>query len=98
MERLKPLTDLLVPDPRFAEIMVADGKYGGPTTYSLEDHYKRYSLLTWPTGAPEEIVSGFVTAQHLAVFSWFVYPFSSVAELPALITLEHDLRRRMSNE
>lgn len=98
MERLKPLAELLVSDPRYAEMMIADEEYGGPTTYSLEDHYKRYALLTWPPGAPMEIVSGFVTAQHLAIYAWFVYPFSTLAALQALVTLEHALRRRMSNE
>lgn len=98
MERLKTLADLLISDPRFAKMMTADEEDGGATIYSLEDHYKRYALLPWPTGAPAEIVSGFVTAQHLAIYAWFVYPFSSVAGLQILVTLEHALRRRMANE
>jgi hypothetical protein len=98
MERLKQLEDLLTEDPRFSEMMLWGAEEGEPTTYSLEQHYQRYAILKWPRGAPVEIVSGFVTAQHLAIYAWFVYPFSSAAELQALITLEHALRRRMSNE
>lgn len=98
MEKLKPLTSLLTADPRFAEMMLWGAEEGEPPIYSLEQHYQRYALLQWPQGAPEEIVSGFVTAQHLAIYAWFAYPFSSVAELQAIATLEHALRRRMSNE
>ncbi|MDQ3820041.1 MAG: hypothetical protein M3362_20520, partial [Acidobacteriota bacterium] len=98
MEKLKPLTSLMTADPRFAEMMHWGAEEGEPPIYSLEQHYQRYALLQWPQGAPEEIVSGFVTAQHLAIYAWFVYPFSSVAELQAIATLEHALRRRMSNE
>ena len=97
MERLKNLSDLFSEDQRFAEMMqfAADDEDLG---YSLKRHYERFATLDWPRGAPEEIVSGFVTAQHLAIYAWYVFPFASVAELQALITLEHALRRRMSNE
>ncbi len=98
MEKLKPLTSLLAADSHFAEMMLWGAEEGEPPIYSLEQHYQRYAMLQWPQDAPEEIVSGFVTAQHLAIYAWFVYPFSSVAELQAIATLEHALRRRMSNE
>ena len=97
METLKPLKRLLEEDPRFADTMWWGKSFWEPT-YSLKRHYERYAMLEWPKGAPEEIVNGFVTAQHLAIYAWFVYPFSTVAELQALVTLEHALRRRMSNE
>lgn len=97
METLKGLNSLLEEDARFAEMMMCGEEEAEPT-YSLKQHYQRYAMLEWPQGAPEEIVNGFVTAQHLAIYAWFVYPFSGVAELQALVTLEHALRRRMSNE
>lgn len=97
METLKTLSALLTEDSRFAEMMVEGDEEGQPN-YALEQHYRRYAMLEWPRGAPEEIVNGFVTAQHLAIYAWFVYPFSSLAELQGLLTLEHALRRRMSNE
>jgi hypothetical protein len=96
MEKLKPLSELFTEDSIFSQMMRLAAEEGEPT-YSLEQHYQRYAMLKSPRGAPEEIVSGFVTAQHLAIYSWFVYPFSSAAELQALATLEHALRRRMSN-
>jgi hypothetical protein len=98
MEMLKPFAALLREDRRFAEMMLSGREESEPSTYSLNQHYTRYAMLPWPRGAPEEIVSGFVTAQHLSIYAWFVYPFSSVAELQALITLERALRRRMNNE
>jgi len=98
METLKHLTALLNEDPRFAEMMQTGTEAHEPSTYSLEQHYQRYAMLARPRQAPEEIVNGFVTAQHLAIYAWFAYPFSSVAELQALVTLEHALRRRMANE
>lgn len=98
METLKALAALLNEDPRFARMMIWGAEEEEPATYSLEQHYERYAMLAWPRGAPEEIVNGFVTAQHLAIYAWFVYPFSAVAELQALVTLEHALRRRMANE
>jgi hypothetical protein len=98
METLKPLTALFSEDPRFAQVMLWGREEAEPNRYSLNQHYARYAMLSWPRGAPEEIVNGFVTAQHLAIYAWLIYPFSSVAKLQALITLEHALRRRMSNE
>jgi hypothetical protein len=97
MEELKSLQTLLLEDPRYAEMMLIGAEEDEPA-YSLQQHYRRYSMLDWPRGAPEEIVNGFVTAQHLAIYAWFVFPFSAAAELQALVTLEHALRRRMSNE
>ncbi len=98
MERLKSLAALLKEDPRLARAMLWGAETNEPATYSLQRHYERYAILDWPRGAPIEIVNGFVTAQHLAIYAWFVYPFSAVAELQALVTLEHALRRRMANE
>jgi|SRR5712664_3113247 len=97
METLKPLSELTKKDPRFAQMMTF-GESFWKRRYSLKQHYERYALLEWPKGAPEEIVNGFVTAQHLAIYAWFVYPFSTLAQLQALVTLEHALRRRMSND
>jgi hypothetical protein len=97
MEELKSLQTLLLEDRRYAEMMLLGAEEGEPA-YSLQQHYHRYAMLDWPRGAPEEIVNGFVTAQHLAIYAWFVFPFSAVAELQALVTLEHALRRRMLNE
>lgn len=98
METLKPLADLLSADPRLAQMMIAGAQDDEEPNYTLVQHYNRYAMLPWPKGAPEEIVSGFVTAQHLAIYAWFVFPFSSLAGLQAIATLEHALRRCMANE
>lgn len=98
MEELKPLDALISVDRKLIDIMEWHAPDEEPRTYPLEQHYERYAMLGWPRDAPVEIVNGFVTAQHLAIYAWFVYAFSSVAELQALVTLEHALRRRMANE
>lgn len=98
MEFLKPFEGLLETDPKVFESVAFAPRDFKPSKYSFEQHYKRYSSLDWPRGAPTEIVNGLVTAQHLAIYSWFVFPFSSVALLQGLITLEHALRRRMGDK
>jgi hypothetical protein len=97
MEFLKPLPQLRKVDFRMLRMMAFVPRGLSLRRYNLKQHYLRYASLGWPEDAPVEIVNGFVTAQHLAIYSWFVFPFSGAASLQALITLEHALRRRMGN-
>jgi len=96
MERLKSRESLLNPDPRFAEMITFGGAAESLATYTLDHHYRRFALLSPPAGAPEEVVGSYVTAQHLAILSWFVFPLSSLAETQAYGCLELALRRRMN--
>ena len=73
MERLKPLESFFDPDPRFAE-RITVGDDDALLRYTFADHYRRFALLSPPSGAPVEVVGSYVTAQHLAILSWFFFP------------------------
>ena len=96
MERLKPIDALLEPDGRFGEMMLWGEDEDSDVSYDLVDHYERFALLSSPGNAPEEVVGSFVTAQHLAIASWWFFPFSVVAKNQAYNALELALRRRMN--
>lgn len=96
MEKLKPFSQLLEPDERFAQMMLFGEEEDSDVTYTFEDHYTRFALLAPPAKAPEEVVGSFVTSQHLAIASWWFFPFSVVAENQAYCALELALRRRMN--
>jgi hypothetical protein len=98
MESLKPFKSILEEDPRFVSMMTFGRDDDEAQIYTFEHHYQRYSLLEPPSAASEEIINGLITAQHLAIYSWFVFPFISSAEFQALSTLEHAIRRTMFNK
>lgn len=96
MEQLKSLHGLMDADPRFAEVILFGDDDEVPKSYTLEDHYRRFTLIQPPARAPEEVFGSFVTAQHLAIYGWFCYPMTAVSENQAYASLELALRRRMN--
>jgi hypothetical protein len=101
IEKLKTCSELFDEDPRFAENILWGAEYDEPPimdSYALEDHCRRFALISAPSAAPVEVVGSFITAQHLAIYSWFFFPFATVAESQAYGTLEMALRRRMNND
>jgi hypothetical protein len=86
-ERFKEFEDLLVPDSRSRYREVGPG--------SLEGFYRLMAGIRLNGTVPQDIRNHFVTARHLVVYSWFVYPFVMVAQSHAYGTLEYALRERL---
>jgi hypothetical protein len=86
-ERFKQFDELLAPDVRSRLREV------GPA--SLEGFYRVIAEIRLNETVPQDIRNHFVTARHLAIYSWFVYPFVMLAQSHAYGTLEFALRERL---
>ncbi len=95
-DELKPFEEVLLADPRQAVWSVMTPS--GFRKVTLEDHHKRVTHLVLSASVPAGIRESFDTARNLYVYSWFVYPFQTVAELQAYTVLEAALRLRIQRE
>ncbi|HEX2219343.1 MAG TPA: hypothetical protein VHG35_11115 [Gemmatimonadales bacterium] len=86
-ERFKEFDELLTPDSR--------SRYREVGPASLEGFYRIMAELRLNATVPQDIQNHFVTARHLVVYSWFVYPFVMLAQSHAYGTLEYALRERL---
>lgn len=86
-ERFKEFDELLVPDSRSRYREVGPG--------SLEGFHRVMAEIRLNEAVPQDIRNHFVTARHLVVYSWFVYPFVMLAQSHAYGTLEYALRVRL---
>jgi hypothetical protein len=86
-EHFKIFEELLTPDSRSQYRELGPG--------SLEGFHRVMADINLNIAVPEAIRSHFITARHLVVYSWFVYPFVMVAQSHAYTTLEYALRERL---
>jgi hypothetical protein len=83
IESLKPFSELHSQDER--------QNYRG---LSLEAVHEFAAALTLNAGVPERVQDQFTIARHAVVYSWFVYPMNSAAELYGLLAVEQALYLR----
>jgi hypothetical protein len=81
IELVRPLTELLCPDPRHNHL----GNLP-------EKQYARLAEITLNEAAPEDVRQLFETAKNLSLYSWFVYRLHPVASFIAYSCLEAALR------
>lgn len=93
-ESLKAYDDLLNPDGRSAIWVRVNARTGERQSITLEDYHKSAAAIVLNATVPEHIEVHFLTARHLAIYSWFVYRFTMVAQMQAYATLEFALRER----
>lgn len=88
---LKPLEEVLRPDPRYAAMMVETAAGWRPIT--LADHHKLVAAVRLTSAAPGDIRQMFSRATSCALYAWFDYELTPLAEQQAFATLEPALRR-----
>lgn len=93
---LKPLEEVLTPDPRYAEMMVETAAGWRPIT--LSDHHGMVSKVHLTSAAPDDIRQMFSRATSCALYAWFDYELTPLAEQQAFATLEAALRRYFNVE
>ena len=94
---LKPLDQMLQPDDRYALVMAPDGQGGfRPTT--MADHHDLVSSVVLSANAPPEVRQMFCRALHAALYAWFDYELTALAELQAYAALEAALRGYFQQE
>ena len=89
---LKPLDQVMQPDPRF-KIHVIENE-SGIRPFQLEDIHQRLCLTKLNDEVPQDVRTQFHTAINLMLYAWFVFEFQTVAEHHAYATLEFALRTR----
>ena len=98
VEQLKPLAEILRPDTRMTDFIVHDRATGKKEPYTIQEHYERYASLRIEAEVPEQVASGWTTAQYLAIYGFYAYPLIPLAVLQALTTLELALRLRTQKQ
>ena len=88
---LKPLDDILLPDPIHAHFAGSSGF--GPVT--LQEHHASIEALALDDAVPVDIATVWDRALNVFLYSWYCYKLVSVAPAQALMTLELALRRRL---
>lgn len=90
---LKPLEEVLLPDPRFKFLVVRSAEKARP--FELADLHGRLGDTKLSPAVPDDIRRQFETARNLMLFAWFVFEFQTIAELQAYLALELALCTRL---
>lgn len=98
MERLKPLAEILEPDPRMPLRVMVNRQTGESRPRLIDNHYAEITAVDLTEYVPEEVRNAFVTAQHVALYSWYAYALVPVAMLHAFTALELALKVRIGLE
>jgi hypothetical protein len=94
MDSLKPLAEICKPDVRQTSWVRLSSADGSIRPLTLEDHYESIERISLSTAVPETIRQHMETAKNLALYSWYVYRFTPVADLHAYSAFEWALRIR----
>lgn len=94
MQQLKPLAELLQPDPTNSIFGKVNLETGTTQAIALEDVYPLFSAITLRDTVPEDVRSYMESIKNLAVFGWFHYPLYTHAVFLATTALEMALRAR----
>ncbi|WP_316173126.1 hypothetical protein [Bradyrhizobium sp. SZCCHNRI2049] len=88
---LKSISSIYKPDIRFRNLADASGT----RPMSMADLHAMVEPIQLSDAVPDEIRREFDTARNAFVYSWFVYEFTTLAELGGYTVLELALRRRL---
>jgi hypothetical protein len=94
MESLKRFAEILVPDPRQLDFVLVDNSTGTMRPTELKDLYGEAEKLVLHQNVPEAVRYHFENARNLLVYSWFHYPFNSLAMFHGFIAVEKALKIR----
>ncbi len=95
-EYFKGIEEVEEPDPRNLGYGVLNSLTGETRELGLEDVHRGLTTIVLNTTVPQDIQDHFVTAKHLALYSWYVYRFVMPSQLQAYATLEYALRERIT--
>jgi len=95
---LKPMSDLLLPDPRFETTFAQDAETGIIRPMQIADLHAAVQPFVLNSTVPSEVRWQFETARNAFVYCWFCYELATLAEGYALSALENGLRKRAEIE
>lgn len=92
METLKEYSEVLNADPRQTAFVLVNETTGQMRRIELRDYHEEAKQLVLHDEVPEDVRYHFENARNLLVYSWFHYPFNSLAQFHAYIAVEAALR------
>ena len=94
-EILKPIVEVMLPDPRFEHYAVGSGDNW--RRFDISDLHQRICLSSLNLNVPDEVRRQFDIARNLMLYSWYVFEFHIVGEHHAYGALERALRIVLSH-
>jgi len=91
MEKLKPLAEVLHPDPRNSAFVLLETLK--PIT--IEEHYAEIESVVLESQVPQEVRSYFATIQNVCLYAWFAYDLYTVVDFLCFTAVEMALRKRL---
>src|SRR5260221_1592321 len=91
MEQLKPLPDVLHPDPRNSVFVRLDTLK--PLT--IEEHHAEIASIVLHSNVPDDVRSYFSSIQNVYLYAWFAYDLYTVVDFLCLTAVEMALRHRL---
>src|SRR6266404_5377677 len=92
METLKEYSELLKADPRQPAFVIANDTKGLMKAIKLRDYHDIAKRSLLHQGVPSEVSYHFENARNLLVYSYYYYPFYSMAQFFAFIAVEAALK------
>lgn len=93
-ESFKAIEDVTRPDIRNTHWSIRDSATGAVRPMAIEDVHAALAAIRLNPTVPDDIQNHFVTARHVALYSWFAFRLTMVAQFYAYATLEFALRQR----
>lgn len=91
MEKLKPLPEVLQPDPRNSAFVLLETLK--PIT--IDEHHAEIAAAVLDAKVPEDVRSYFATIQNACVYAWFAYDLYAVVDFLCYTAVEMALRKRL---
>ncbi len=85
-------------DPRWRSFAIWDEKIADFRPRTLAEFHHSIDQITLVGAVPDLVRTQFETTKNLALYSWHVYRFQTVAETHAYATLEYALRERLGKQ
>ena len=92
METLKPLPEVLQPDPRNSLFVLLETLK--PIT--IDEHRAEIAAAMLESQVPEDIRSYFATIQNVCLYAWFAYDLYTVVDFLCYTAVEMSLRKRLT--
>jgi hypothetical protein len=90
MEKLKPVSEVLHPDPRNSVFVRLDTL----ESLTIDEHHAEIEAVMLESKVPDEVRSYFATIQNVCLYAWFAYDLYAVVDFLCLIAVEMALRHR----
>jgi len=91
MEKLKPVSEVLQPDPRNSIFVLLETLK--PIT--IEQQHAEIAEAALESQVPDEVRSYFATIQNVCLYAWFAYDLYTIVDFLCYIAVEMALRKRL---